>query len=95
MRSNRTMRRGKIWTTAGQPRGRIIDAVSSWERPAEVEDLGQRHAFATSNEQCHFQCVFEQINTPPDCGLSNLQRAGRSGQAACLRNGQKGSDMVP
>jgi IS30 family transposase len=38
LRSNRTMRRGKIWTTAGQPRGQIIDAVSISVRPAEVED---------------------------------------------------------
>jgi len=38
LRSNRTMRRGKTWTTAGQPRGQIIDAVSISERPAEVED---------------------------------------------------------
>jgi IS30 family transposase len=32
------MRRGKTWTTAGQPRGQIIDAVSISVRPAEVED---------------------------------------------------------
>ncbi len=38
LRSNRTMRRGKTWTTAGQPRGQIIDAVSISDRPAEVED---------------------------------------------------------
>ena len=38
LRSNRTMRRGKTWTTAGQPRGQIIDAVSISERPVEVED---------------------------------------------------------
>jgi IS30 family transposase len=38
LRSNRTKRRGKTWTTAGQPRGQIIDAVSISERPAEVED---------------------------------------------------------
>jgi IS30 family transposase len=38
LRSNRTMRRGKTWTTAGQPRGQIIDAVSISERPSEVED---------------------------------------------------------
>lgn len=38
LRSNRTMRRGKTWTTAGQPRGQIIDAVSISVRPAEVED---------------------------------------------------------
>ena len=38
LRSNRTMRRGKTWTTAGQPRGQIIDAVSISERPAEIED---------------------------------------------------------
>jgi IS30 family transposase len=37
LRSNRTMRRGKTWTTAGQPRGQIIDAVSISQRPAEVE----------------------------------------------------------
>ncbi len=38
LRSNRTMRRAKSWTTSGQPRGQIIDAVSISERPAEVED---------------------------------------------------------
>lgn len=38
LRSNRTMRRGKTWTTAGQPRGQIIDAVSISKRPAEIED---------------------------------------------------------
>ena len=38
LRSNRTMRRAKTWTTAGQPRGQIIDAVSISQRPAEVED---------------------------------------------------------
>ena len=32
------MRRGKSSTTRGQPRGRIIDAISIRERPAEVED---------------------------------------------------------
>ena len=32
------MRRGKTWTTAGHPRGHIIDVVSISERPAEVED---------------------------------------------------------
>ena len=32
------MRRGKHSTTAGQPRGQIVDAVSISERPAEVED---------------------------------------------------------
>lgn len=38
LRSRRTMRRGKTSTTAGQPRGRIIDAVSIRERPAYIED---------------------------------------------------------
>jgi IS30 family transposase len=38
LRSRRMMRRGKTATTAGQPRGRIIDAVSIRERPAAVED---------------------------------------------------------
>jgi IS30 family transposase len=37
LRSRRMMRRGKTSTTEGQPRGRIIDAVSIQERPAEVE----------------------------------------------------------
>jgi IS30 family transposase len=32
------MRRAKTATTAGQPRGRIIDAVSISERPPEIED---------------------------------------------------------
>lgn len=38
LRSRRMMRRGKTATTAGQPRGRIIDAVSIRERPAYIED---------------------------------------------------------
>lgn len=38
LRSNRTMRRAKSWTSKGQPRGRIADAVSIRERPAEAED---------------------------------------------------------
>lgn len=38
LRTRRMMRRGKAATTAGQPRGQIIDAISIRERPAEVED---------------------------------------------------------
>ena len=38
LRSRRLMRRAKTSTTAGQPRGRIVDAISISERPAEVED---------------------------------------------------------
>lgn len=38
LRSRRVMRRSKHATTENQPRGRIIDAVSISERPAEVED---------------------------------------------------------
>jgi IS30 family transposase len=38
LRSRRMMRRSKFSTTEGQPRGRIIDAVSIRERPASVED---------------------------------------------------------
>ena len=38
LRRRRTMRRSKLATTAGQPRGQIIDAVSIRDRPAEVED---------------------------------------------------------
>jgi IS30 family transposase len=38
LRSRRLMRRAKTASTEGQPRGRIIDAVSIRERPAEVED---------------------------------------------------------
>ena len=38
LRSRRMMRRGKHSTTAGQPRGQIVDAISISERPAEVED---------------------------------------------------------
>ncbi len=34
----RRMRRSKLASTAGQWRGRIIDAVSIRERPAEAED---------------------------------------------------------
>ncbi len=38
LRSRRLMRRAKNATTKGQPRGRIIGAVSIHERPANVED---------------------------------------------------------
>ena len=38
LRSRRMMRRGKTASTAGQPRGQIIDAVSIRDRPANVED---------------------------------------------------------
>jgi len=38
LRSRRKMRRSKRATTAGQPRGQIVGAVSIRERPAEVED---------------------------------------------------------
>ena len=38
LRSRRMMRRGKTATTAGQPRGQIIDAVSIRDRPPKVED---------------------------------------------------------
>ncbi len=38
LRSKRLMRRAKNATTKGQPRGRIVNAVSIHERPAAVED---------------------------------------------------------
>ena len=38
LRSRRKMRHGKQATNKGQPRGRIIDAVSIRERPSEVAD---------------------------------------------------------
>ena len=38
LRSRRMMRRSKLSTTKGRPRGQIIDAVSIRDRPAEVED---------------------------------------------------------
>jgi IS30 family transposase len=38
LRSRRLMRRARTFTTEGQPRGQIIDAVSIRERPAEAED---------------------------------------------------------
>jgi IS30 family transposase len=38
LRSRRIMRRGRTATTAGQTRGRIVDAVSIRDRPAEIED---------------------------------------------------------
>lgn len=38
LRSRRMMRRSKLSTTKGKPRGRIIDAISIRERPADVED---------------------------------------------------------
>ena len=37
LRSRRLMRRAKTATTEGQPRGQIVGAVSTRERPAEVE----------------------------------------------------------
>jgi IS30 family transposase len=36
LRTKRRMRKGKKWSTAGQLRGRIIDALSIHDRPAEV-----------------------------------------------------------
>ena len=38
LRSRRMMRRSKLSSTKGQPRGQIIDALSIRERPAEAED---------------------------------------------------------
>jgi IS30 family transposase len=38
LRSRRVMRRSKTASTAGQPRGQIIDAVSIRDRPAEIAD---------------------------------------------------------
>ena len=38
LRSRRMMRRSKLATTDGQPRGQIIDGISIRERPAEVDD---------------------------------------------------------
>lgn len=38
LRSRHMMRRGKTSTTDGQPRGRIIDALSIHERTSQVED---------------------------------------------------------
>ena len=38
LRSRRRMRRAKCASTAGQPRGQIIDGLSIRDRPAEVED---------------------------------------------------------
>jgi transposase, IS30 family len=38
LRTRRTMRRSKLATTDGQPRGQIKDAVSIHDRPAEIED---------------------------------------------------------
>jgi IS30 family transposase len=38
LRSRRMMRRSRKATTAGQPRGQIVDAASIRERPAEIED---------------------------------------------------------
>jgi IS30 family transposase len=38
LRSRRTMRRSQRASTAGQPRGQIIDGVSIRDRPADVED---------------------------------------------------------
>ena len=38
LRSGRVMRRARNASTSGQSRGRIIDAVSIRERPAEIED---------------------------------------------------------
>lgn len=38
LRSRRRMRRAQCASTAGQPRGQIIDGISIRDRPAEVED---------------------------------------------------------
>ena len=38
LRSRRIMRRSKHASTAGQPRGQIVDGVSIRERPADIED---------------------------------------------------------
>ena len=38
LRSKRMMRRSKLASTAGQPRGQIVDGVSIRDRPAEVDD---------------------------------------------------------
>jgi IS30 family transposase len=38
LRSKRRMRRSRHATASGQSRGQIVDAISIWERPPEVED---------------------------------------------------------
>ena len=38
LRRHRPIRRSRHYSTAGQPRGQIIGAVSIAERPASVED---------------------------------------------------------
>jgi IS30 family transposase len=37
LRTKRRMRKGKRWSTAGQRRGQIIDAISIHDRPAHIE----------------------------------------------------------
>ena len=44
LRSTRKMRRARNWTSKGQPRGRIIEAISIRDRPLhglQVDDVSQ------------------------------------------------------
>lgn len=85
LRRRRPMRRSRRYTTAGQPRGQIIDAVSIAERPASVEDRavpghwegdllagGKNTHIATLVER---QSRFVQLIKVPSKGTATVVRA--------------------
>ena len=66
LRSKRMMRRGKSSTTAGQPRGQIVDAISISERPPEIEGRAipghwEGDLISGSKNNCYDNAVIESF----------------------------------